>query len=184
MSDFGNHEFSPVNQFRFCPRCGSPGLNRASDRSLTCPGCGLVYYFNMSAAAAGLIFDDQNRLLLTIRAHEPAKGMLDLPGGFLEMGESAEDGLKREIYEELQLRVEPVEFIGSFPNQYLYRDLLYETIDLLYVCKAKNLDTIKPGDDVAGFAFEKLESLDPDSVGLKSIREIIKFLKRKKPIDI
>lgn len=51
----------------------------------------------MAAAVAGLIFNEKGQLLLTIRAKDPGKGLLDLPGGFVDMGENADQALRREI---------------------------------------------------------------------------------------
>jgi 8-oxo-dGTP diphosphatase len=48
------------------------------------------------------------KALVTVRAREPEKGRLDLPGGFLEVGEHPEDGTVREVREELGVEIELV----------------------------------------------------------------------------
>jgi ADP-ribose pyrophosphatase YjhB (NUDIX family) len=98
--------------WRYCPRCRAEldgDLNR-----LACPGCGLVVYANSVPAACALCEDEQGRVLLTRRAHEPYQGMWDLPGGFLEETEHPLDALRRELREETGLEVDPTEWFGAF----------------------------------------------------------------------
>jgi len=49
---------------------------------------------------------DGDRALVTVRAREPHRGKVDVPGGFLEVGEHPVEGLKREVREELGLELE------------------------------------------------------------------------------
>jgi 8-oxo-dGTP diphosphatase len=53
---------------------------------------------------------DGDRALVTVRAREPLRGKVDVPGGFLEVGEHPVEGLKREVREELglELEVDPI----------------------------------------------------------------------------
>ena len=53
------------------------------------------------------------------RAKEPAKGTLDLPGGFVDMYETVEDGMRREIKEETGLDVTEIQYLFSSPNVYV-----------------------------------------------------------------
>jgi len=128
---------------------------------------------------AAVIFDEQGRLILTVRAHEPAKGMLDLPGGFVDMGETAEEALKREVMEELGIDVEPVEYMGSFPNEYLYSEVLYETLDMVFICKAAQMEQLTPGDDVSGVVMISPDEIVPDDAGLSSIKEVLVSVKKR-----
>ena len=59
----------------------------------------------------GAVVVDRGRVLLVRRGHEPLKGHWSLPGGLLELGESLEAGVVREVREETGLLVEPVELI-------------------------------------------------------------------------
>ena len=65
--------------------------------------CGFVYYFNSSAATAIFITNRVGELLVVRRAKEPAKGTFDLPGGFVDMYETAEEAIIREVKEETGL---------------------------------------------------------------------------------
>ena len=72
-----------------------------------CPLCGRSWYRN-SAPSVGAAIVQNGKALVTVRAREPEKGRIDLPGGFLEAGEHPVDGLVREAKEELGVEVEVV----------------------------------------------------------------------------
>ena len=59
----------------------------------------------------GAVVVDQGRVLLVQRGHEPSKGKWSLPGGMLELGESLDEGIKREVAEETGLDVEAIELV-------------------------------------------------------------------------
>ena len=86
----------PLAQFLYCPECGSPHFEVNNEKSKKCTDCGFVYYFNPSSATVALILNEKKELLVCRRAKEPAKGTLDLPGGFIDMNETGEEGVGRE----------------------------------------------------------------------------------------
>lgn len=74
----------PLELFNYCPKCGSPRFEVNNEKSKRCADCGFVYYFNSSAATVAFILNDKNELLVCRRGKEPAKGTLDLSGGFID----------------------------------------------------------------------------------------------------
>ena len=100
----------PFAQFHFCPKCGSPRFVEHNEKSKQCEDCGFVYYFNPSAATVAVILNERQELLVCRRGKEPAKGTLDLPGGFSDCFESSEEGVAREVKEETGLEVEHLRF--------------------------------------------------------------------------
>ena len=88
----------PLSQFKYCPKCGSEHFNIHNEKSKQCTNCGFVYYFNPSSATVALILNKKNELLVCRRAKDPAKGTLDLPGGFIDMNETAEEGVEGYAY--------------------------------------------------------------------------------------
>jgi len=90
---------------RFCGRCGSPLEQEVGGRGhLQCPSCGGVHYRNPLPAVT-LLVHDEGKLLLVRRAVEPMKGMLSLPGGFMETGETPLECGARELLEETGLQI-------------------------------------------------------------------------------
>lgn len=121
--------------FRLCPRCGASagpdGLEFVGGKLWRCAACGFHYFHNV-AAASGVILDRLGELAFIERAIEPAAGKLGLPGGFVNPGESAEDGARRECLEEIGWAPPELSFLASFPNVYEYRGIAYNTCDLYF----------------------------------------------------
>ncbi|MBA2443652.1 MAG: NUDIX domain-containing protein [Rubrobacter sp.] len=91
--------------FRFCPADGTALEEPRPSGSVRCPLCGRSWYRN-SAPSVGAAIVQDGKVLVTVRAREPYKGQIDVPGGFLEIGEHPVDGLLREIREELGVEAE------------------------------------------------------------------------------
>ena len=72
---------------------------------LVCRDCGFVAYEN-PRVVVGSVATREDRILLCRRAIEPRVGFWTLPAGFLEMNESAEEGARREAWEEARARIE------------------------------------------------------------------------------
>ncbi len=125
--------------FRFCPACASSHLYSQRGRLWRCPDCGFEYFHNV-ATAAGIILECGGRIVFVVRAREPAKGKLALPGGFVEPGERAEDAAIRECREEIGWAPERIEFLASYPNIYRYHDIPYATCDMYFWSRAHSLD--------------------------------------------
>jgi 8-oxo-dGTP pyrophosphatase MutT (NUDIX family) len=166
------HKTYPINIFKFCPHCAA-AFDPQADNSFKCSGCGLHYYVNANAAVCALIEDSEGRLLLTKRARDPMQGLLDLPGGFVDPLESAEEALRREIKEELDIELTEMHYMGSFPNRYVFSGLTYFTLDLAFVCAVKDLSILKPADDVASILFLHPDRIDLHEIAFESIRNII-----------
>jgi NAD+ diphosphatase len=166
----------PKNVIKYCLRCGCSRFYTYDEgRSFQCEECHFHFFINNSAAVACLIFDDKGRLLITRRAIEPSKGKMDLPGGFIEPMESAEEAVIREISEELNISVVKMEFLTSFPNEYIYSGFSVYTLDLAFICEINSFDQMIPRDDVAGIEFVRLEDLEMKDLCSESMRNIIGY---------
>lgn len=167
----------PLSQFKYCPECGSEHFNINNEKSKRCADCGFVYYFNPSSATVALIVNEKNELLVCRRAKDPAKGTLDLPGGFIDMSETGEEGVAREVLEETGLVVKEAVYQFTLPNIYIYSGFPVHTLDMFYLCKVENTDHLSAMDDAADAFFMPISEIYPDQFGLGSIRKgLVKFL--------
>ena len=128
--------------FQHCPRCGVENQHVGSN-PFHCGDCDFLYYFNPAVAVAGVVTDDRGRVLFLRRARDPGKGRLGLPGGFVDLGESTEDALIREVKEEVNLDVSRLHYITALPNTYIFRDLAYIVADVFYSCDIVSMDAME-----------------------------------------
>ncbi len=167
----------PLHLFNYCPKCGSNRFSVNDFKSKYCEDCGFVFYFNASAANVALIVNEKNELLVAQRAKEPAKGTLDLPGGFADCMETAEEGVIREVMEETGLNVTATRYLFSLPNIYIYSDFEVHTLDMFFLCEVKNCTLIHPDDDVEKLQWIPMDKIEPERFGLQSIRKgIVRFI--------
>jgi ADP-ribose pyrophosphatase YjhB (NUDIX family) len=164
----------PFHSFRYCPKCGSGRFVENNFKSKRCENCGFVYYFNSSAATAVFVTDKEGKLLVVRRAKEPAKGTLDLPGGFVDIDETAEEAIIREIKEETGLIIQTPVYVFSLPNIYVYSGFEVHTLDLFYEYKVENFNFLRAGDDAAELFFLGKNEIRPEKFGLTSIRQAVK----------
>ena len=109
------------------------------------------------------------------RAKEPAQGKLAVPGGFVDIGETAEDALRREIKEEVNLEVESLEFLCSAPNEYHYEGVTYPVLDLVFVTRATSTDKTAALDGVESFCWLKPSEVDLNEIAFPSIRAALRL---------
>lgn len=167
----------PLHLFRYCPECGSPRFDIHDGKSKRCADCGFVYYLNPSAATVAFILNPLGELLVCRRGKEPAKGTLDLPGGFTDLCETAEEGVAREVEEETGLKVSEARYLFSIPNRYLYAGFTVHTMDLFFRCRVEETACVTARDDVAETFWVPLEKISPVGFGLDSVRQgVVRFL--------
>lgn len=181
--------------FNFCPSCASKNIN-FDVNVFRCPDCSFTYYHNTAAAAGCIIIAPDTvgeKIVLLVRGKEPAKGKLDLPGGFIDPGEGVLEGLYRELKEELgwipkipqgESLSGIFKFFASFPNVYPYKGINYNTCDLYFSVYVRNL---KPEDlcleraEITEVQFIKPEEIEFDQLAFDSTKRAIRaYLELKK----
>lgn len=160
----------PLDRFLVCPVCGSKRFDIVNIKAKRCEDCGFEYYANASAAVVAVIINSRNELLITRRAKEPVKGTWDLPGGFVDMDESAEQAVIREISEELSLDVQVDRYLFSIPNLYTYSGMDIHTLDYFFLCSPTHEQVIEVDDDVDMARYVALNKIRVEDFGLSSIR--------------
>lgn len=162
--------------FNYCPSCSSTNFEYTNNFKFCCKDCDFVLYHNIAAAVA-LVFIFEEKILFTVRNVNPDKGKLDLPGGFIDPGETAEEAACREIEEELGFEINPsdLRYVTTSPNHYLYKNVAYRTLDIFYECRL-NTDkvTVKAKDEIHELIWLKRSAINLESIGFESIRRVIK----------
>ena len=168
----------PLDKFHYCPACGSRLFEVNNVKSKKCGECGFTYYANPSSATAAFIVRG-DCLLVARRGKEPARGTLDLPGGFVDMDETAEEGMRREVLEETGLAVVRADYLFSIPNLYEYSGMIIHTLDMFFRVEVDAEALPHAGDDAADLMWVPLVDVKPELFGLWSIRQAVsRFLKR------
>ncbi|MDT8302252.1 MAG: NUDIX domain-containing protein [Sedimentisphaerales bacterium] len=147
-----------MKTFNYCPSCGVGDILFDGVKKINCKKCSFVFYQNIATAVA-VILEYDKKILLTKRGEDPGKGKLDLPGGFVDPKESAEDAIKREIREELKMEIGTLQYLSSFPNIYEYKDVVYNVCDLFFYSKIKTLPT-----DIDKAEIEELILVNPSEI--------------------
>lgn len=135
--------------FKFCPYCGNQ-IHKQLESGFQCPKCKKWSHYP-SSPTASVVVKVGNEVLLAVRAIEPAKGKMDIPGGFLEYGEDPYRGAIREYREETGLNLDPskLKFLGIWVDTYHYQGQDEFTFNVVYLVELDQKFVISPVDDVA-----------------------------------
>lgn len=100
-------------EHKYCGKCGTLTENRQIELSRICPDCGHTNFPRVSPAVI-MSVTHEDKILLGRSPHFPP-GMYSTLAGFVEPGETLEEAVKREVFEEVALEVEKIQYIGSQP---------------------------------------------------------------------
>jgi len=169
-----------VAAYSHCPLCGSPDYDHepsATGGTRRCRACGHRDFNNPVTAVAALILDPQNRLLLIRRAKDPARGLLALPGGFVDAGESLEQAVHREVAEEIGLALTDLRYLSSHPNPYTYAGLTRPVCDAFFQARATSFDVVLQHSEVTDWQLRPLATLDLAELAFDSMRHAVSTLR-------
>jgi NADH pyrophosphatase NudC (nudix superfamily) len=106
---------------RFCGRCGAPLADHPKEIARVCTGCSVVSYPRISPAIIVLVEKDGKILLARHSARN--QDVFSCLAGFLEHGETLEQCVEREVFEETRLKIRNIRYVGSqswpFPDQFM-----------------------------------------------------------------
>lgn len=141
----------------YCPDCGRALIRRQIEnrRRWFCEHCQRPVYENPVPATAAVVADPGGRILLVRRSVDPGRGLWCLPGGFLEIGETPEQCVLRELKEETGLDGR----IGRFVAMEMGHSSLYESVLVTAFTVVDTHGDMHPGDDSAEAAFHPLGTL-------------------------
>ena len=108
----------------------------------------------------GALIFERDRILMAQRGKEPLKGWWSLPGGLLEIGESLDDAVRREVREETGLEIEPLGVLEIFER--IMRDASgapeYHYVLIDYICRITGGE-LCAGDDVCAVEWVRRRDL-------------------------
>ncbi|MEY4731414.1 MAG: pyrophosphatase [Candidatus Parcubacteria bacterium] len=164
--------------FMYCPRCAGRLQWAASRRFGTCLSCGNEIYDQPKIVVTGILHDDQGRILLVRRAKEPHKGKWDTPGGFVETGESAENALRREIKEEMGIRLGALAYVASFPGVYPYQGVGFSYLELSFSGKGPDIRRVRcDREEIAQLRYVHKEKIRFDQLAFASQRTVLRMVR-------
>jgi thiamine-phosphate diphosphorylase len=158
-----------MNSKIFCHGCGGRLTEKyVEDRErLFCPACGEPVYENPVPSTAAVVIDEKGQLLLVKRKVEPKIGQWCLPGGFLELDETPEDGCLRELEEETGLSGEIDRWVGNISS----KNALYKTVVVMGYTVKNMSGRLQARDDCLDARFFSLETMPP--IAFASHRTIV-----------
>ncbi len=165
-------------EVNFCRRCGTT-LTKHNDTAYVCKN-GHRLFMNGIPAIGLFLVSPKNQVLLITRAIDPAKGKLDVPGGFVDMHESLEQTVERELREELHVEPsmhESLQFLCSATNEYRFDNEMMYPVDVFFWARAPKDIPVRPDDDAASVAWHSLSEIDAEDLAFKSTR--VAFAKLK-----
>jgi ADP-ribose pyrophosphatase len=180
------NEITIQQAFRFCPSCGkqavSDGVTPPQTNPFCCRHCGFTRFFGPFVAIGALVMDEAKRLLLVRRARSPGKGLLGLPGGFIDANETVEFALARELREETSLELSDAAYLTSQPNCYRHKGINAPVVDLFFVCTVTNPDAIVLQDaELTEYLWQIPDASSLDQLAFQSHRKAIQiWLKSQK----
>lgn len=141
-----------------------------------CPECKQTYYDNPNPCVELALFNADGEVLLSERGSEPYKGKYDMPGGFVDIDERAEDAVVREINEELGLNKNDFttpKFVKTYLGDYPWGTQIYKNIVLLFVARLKTDKEILARDDVASVKWVKPEDVNRATLSIPALYDHI-----------
>jgi ADP-ribose pyrophosphatase len=170
--------------WKFCPRCGVT-VGRKGHNPFCCEACQFTQYFAPVTAVGAIATDPEGQVLLVVRAKDPGKGLYGLPGGFVDVGETLEAALTREVLEEVQLEVTSYRYLVSYPNEYNFRGFVLPVTDMFFVIEVKSFDSISLLDgEIDAWHFCNPKKKDLQRMAFESNRKALEFFlsqRRKQP---
>lgn len=108
----------PHLTFTYCPRCATALIEKEMHtiRRLFCPGCQYIYYPQPKLVAL-VVIEHEEKLLLLKRNIEPARGLWNFCGGYIELGETVQEAVIREAKEEANIDIQLDRLIGIYGGE-------------------------------------------------------------------
>lgn len=164
-------------KIKYCPVCKGI-LIRKNKNLLECKDCEYRFYINPKPCVSIILENEKGEILLTKRKYAPHKNTWDTPGGFVDIEETSDEAMKREVKEEVGLSVKDLKYFGSYIDRYLYQGINYHLFCNAYTAKVES-GILKADDDVSDIAFFPKDKIPFKEIGFQSVRTTLEdFIKK------
>lgn len=165
----------------YCSYCGGPlrESNEYGTRHCVCTNCERRFYNNPVPSVGALLMNTQQQVLLVLRKYPPHANTWDVPGGFFDIDETAEEALLRELNEELSIAPKRLLYVGSAHDRYDFGKRNYHTISLLF---AGIFDTQAPSisDEISDASWFDMHSIPYEKISFPNLTTLIRTVVDKK----
>ncbi len=155
---------------RFCINCGQATKKKVPDGDDrprdVCGFCGVVHYENPKMVV-GCIPEYDGKILMCKRAIEPRYGKWTLPAGFMENGETVEEGARRETREEACARIDDLKPYALFNLAFVSQ------VYMMFRARLVDLD-FKPGAESLSVALFREEEIPWDQIAFTVVEKTLK----------
>ncbi len=162
---------------QYCYLCGGKVYTQ-DDYVYMCDSCGQSYYDNPKPCVEIVLFNDSEQVLLSKRAVEPYKGKFDLPGGFVDKGETLEEAIVREVNEEIGIDVERLQdlrYVSSYKAFYPWGKEIVHNVIAEFTATVSNGIQVKGMDDVELVEWVDMEDLNKYDYSIPEVPMMIKL---------
>lgn len=157
----------------YCGRCGQKTVHDTKERMLRCPECGNMIYPRINPAVIVAVTDGDRLLLTTYRGRDYKN--YALVAGFVEIGESFEDTVRREVMEETGLKVKNIRYYSSQPWGFA------DNILAGYFCEIDgDAEVYMDEEELSSAAFFEREQIDVEYTDSSLTNEMICAFKNRK----
>ena len=167
--------------FRYCPFCGCTLLRpeAVAVDAPKCSKCKQGFYSAPHPTVAAIVVDEtEDHVLLARRRFDPFKGYWDIPGGFVQSGETLEHGLRREIDEELGIEIKIECVLASYPDE--YGESAIPTVNIFFLASVARGTPSARSDvtEVRWFPYDRL----PSTIAFDCVRRALNdWARRRSP---
>jgi len=150
---------------RYCGRCGQPTEPSPGERAMRCPGCGLLFFPQLSPAVIVLVRKGDQVLLAANRTFRG--GMYSILAGFVEPGENMEETVHREVFEEVGIKLKNLHYEASqswpFPHSLM----------IGYTADWESGEIHPDGEEILDASWFSVDDLPPIPPGISIARRLI-----------
>ncbi|MEK7619204.1 MAG: NUDIX domain-containing protein [Patescibacteria group bacterium] len=166
---------------KFCSYCAG-ALVESSEHGTPhqqCTLCEQQFYRNPLPCVGALLFNTRGELLLALRKFPPAANTWDAPGGFMDLEETPEQALTREIEEELAIHIDTWDYVGSYFDRYPFGHANYHTLNLMFSSIITDV-TPKASDDISGVQWFLPDAIPYNTISFPNLAYFLRAFMAKK----